>query len=69
MFRSTSFHYNIDEMRRNLTLVYINEPMVKLSSLSVLSLKVVENLLMISEDLLYLLGLFQMEKLGHGNIT
>lgn len=69
MFRSTSFHYNIDEMRRNLTLVYINEPMVKLSSLSVLSLKVVENLLMISEDLLYLLGLLQMEKLGHGNIT
>ena len=39
---STSFGYNVDEMPMNLTVVYIDQPMVKLVLLHVISLKVLE---------------------------
>lgn len=45
------FHYNVDAMRRNLTLVSVNEPMAKLVLLYFVVLKVAHPIVMLSEEL------------------
>lgn len=45
------FRYNVDAMPKNLTLISVNEPMVKLVSLYFVLLKVAQPIVTLSEDL------------------